>query len=411
VIRWIFTCLVAATTASVCGNRAVDFTYLWTVLDRGGSGFASGALVTVSAAGAVAGSFLLTPLIDRMGAVRFSIVGDLASVVSIAAIAGLLSAGTITLPLFAGLAFAGAMMDTSAMTARASLIPRITEQSGMTIASGNSTLHAFEGIAHIVATPLAGWLIHLSGAPVALIIISTMFAFAALLMAALRRLDAQALSLPRNEENIGLFAGFRMLWRAQEMRVLLIVAFVFVLFVLPVPALGIPYIFSRAGLSSGTLAFVTGATAATSLLGALSYGLITRWVSNAQLVFAGFVIEGIVLVTMAFASGTFAFIVLGAVSGLATGPLTPLFSTVIQQRAEPQHLTRILGAFNTLVFAAAPAGFLAVGALIDAIGIQSLFVSAGLFGALTGIIGAGFLARAEASRVSGEAVGMESRDI
>jgi MFS family permease len=384
-MRWFFTALLMSTAFSVAGNRAVDFSYLWVFLKSGGSGLGSGALLTISAVGGVMGSIFLTPLIDRFGAVRFSVAGDLVSAASIGSIALAYTSGNLGYPLFAALAFIGAMMDTVAMTARASLVPLAADGQKLKLASANGILHGAESAAHLLAAPIAAALLHYFGTGATLSIFGGIFVASALTMVTLIKYQ------PKVEcsaaEHFEVIQGFRLLWGATETRVLLMTAIAFVIFVLPIPALCIPYYFNQAGLGVGNLAMVQLVGGIGGLVSGIGYGWISKRISNATLIFIGFSIEGLMLWGMGYATHVWQYAILSAASGLATGPLSPLFTTVLQERAPKAALVRMLGAFNTVMYAGAPLGFIIVGWQIDKIGVQLLFIVGGIVGVLTGIFG------------------------
>jgi MFS family permease len=389
-MRWFFAALLMSTALSVAGNRAVDFSYLWVFLNSGGAGLGSGALLTISAMGGVIGSIFLTPLIDRFGAVRFSVIGDLVSAASIGAIALAYSRGNLGYPLFALLAFAGAMMDTVAMTARASLVPLAADGQKLKLASANGILHGAESAAHLLAPPIAAALLHFSGSSVTLSIFAGVFVSSSLVMVTLLRRD------PKGErsatEHFAVIHGFKLIWSMKETRVLLMTAIAFVIFVLPIPTLCMPYYFNRSGLGVGNLAMVQLVGGIGGLVSGIGYGWISKRISNATLILIGFSVEGLMLLAMGHTTQVWQFAVLSAISGLSTGPLSPLFTTVLQERAPKAALVRILGAFNTILYAGAPLGFIIVGWQIDTIGVQLLFTIGGIVGLLTGIWGGWALA-------------------
>ena len=74
-------------------------------------------------------------------------------------------------------------------------------------------------------------------------------------------------------------------------------------------------------------------------------------------------------------------VLLGALVGLLTGPVSPILNAAIYNRTPSALLGRVLGAISAVMLSAAPAVMLAAGALVDVTGPgPGLVVSAGFAG-------------------------------
>lgn len=79
------------------------------------------------------------------------------------------------------------------------------------------------------------------------------------------------------------------------------------------------------------------------------------------------------------------FIVLNTIAGLATPFFNTLLMAMIQQSYPPENLGRVLGILNSLMSISGPVGLIFAGPLADKIGVQSLFIIAGLGTLLCGL--------------------------
>jgi len=86
------------------------------------------------------------------------------------------------------------------------------------------------------------------------------------------------------------------------------------------------------------------------------------------------------LIWMAFLPGFVQLLFAGALSGILWGPVAPLLNHAMQIRTPHRLRGRVVGTINSASLAAGPAGFLAVGFLVEAVGARPAFL--GLTGAL-----------------------------
>jgi MFS family permease len=110
------------------------------------------------------------------------------------------------------------------------------------------------------------------------------------------------------------------------------------------------------------------------VLGTLSYERLARWCSRRLLFVCAMLGAALSLVWMAFLPGFAQLLVAGALSGVFWGPVGPLLNHAMQLRT-PHHLRgRVAGTVNSASMAAGPAGFLAVGFLVEAVGARPAFL-------------------------------------
>lgn len=85
-------------------------------------------------------------------------------------------------------------------------------------------------------------------------------------------------------------------------------------------------------------------------------------------------------------TGFWYFVVLNAIAGFATPYFNTLLMAMIQQSYPPHQLGRVLGGLNSLLSLTGPLGLVFAGPLADAIGVEQLFVIAGIGTVLCGIV-------------------------
>ena len=67
----------------------------------------------------------------------------------------------------------------------------------------------------------------------------------------------------------------------------------------------------------------------------------------------------------------------GALGGIISGPINPLYETVIQQNTPPQMLGRVFGTLNALAQAGIPFGAALIGFVVDEVGLVPTIVGMG----------------------------------
>ena len=80
------------------------------------------------------------------------------------------------------------------------------------------------------------------------------------------------------------------------------------------------------------------------------------------------------LLVMAFLPPVPALMIAGAFVGLAYGPVNPLINLAMQARSPERLRGRVVGVFSSSQYAAGPLGFVIVGPLVEAFGVEEVFV-------------------------------------
>src|SRR5688572_855335 len=177
--------LLSANAISLSGNQVTMFALPWFVLETTGS-----AAQTALVAATQMVAFLLAALtggvvVDRFGPKWLSVVSDVASGLSIAAIPILMHTIGLALWQVLVLAFLGAMLDSPGSNARYGIITDLIDLTGWRSERVYSAFSSADGVARIGGPILAGGLIAWVGAVNALWVDAASFAVSAVLITVL----------------------------------------------------------------------------------------------------------------------------------------------------------------------------------------------------------------------------------
>lgn len=125
-------------------------------------------------------------------------------------------------------------------------------------------------------------------------------------------------------------------------------------------------------------------------IGGAIIGIFGKWKNRMKPVIIAFFLVGIPTgisgILPGNQTGFVWFAVLNIIEGIATPFFTTLLMAMIQQSYPPKELGRVLGVLNSLLNLAGPIGLIFAGPLADVIGIERLFIIAGIGSAICGIV-------------------------
>lgn len=139
----------------------------------------------------------------------------------------------------------------------------------------------------------------------------------------------------------------------------------------------------------GQAGFIEALYSAGMLAGGAIIGIWGNWRDRMKPVIIGFFLIGIPTGLSGLLPGNQAgfmwFAILNVVEGIATPFFNTLLMAMIQQSYPSQQLGRILGVLNSLMSLTGPVGLIFAGPLADALGVEMLFVIAGIGTVVCGI--------------------------
>lgn len=126
-----------------------------------------------------------------------------------------------------------------------------------------------------------------------------------------------------------------------------------------------------------------------ALIGGTIIGFLGNWSDRLKPILISMFIMGITMGASGFLprnyTGFLWFFALNAIGGISAPFFNTLLMAIIQQSYPPEHLGRVLGIMNSLMSLAGPVGLIFAGPLADKIGVNNLFVIAGVGTIVCGI--------------------------
>lgn len=386
-IRWTPIVLLETTNLlSGISNGVVTIAIPWLVLQRTGSVAAAGLVAALSSLPGIIASPLAGWAVDHFGRRIVSIVSDLLSAISVAAIPLVALFTDLNLAIILALAMLGAVFDPAGYAARRALIPDVADASGMEVTRLNGLHEGIFGMGWIVG-PLAGsLLIAALGDTAAFWVPFALFIIAAVLIGCLRVSDAGQIAKAKREEagveplsgwqNASL--GARIIWRDPTLRAMTIAVMVLAAIYLPTETVLLPAHFNELK-SPESLGFILAALAAGSVIGAFSYGWLNQRLKRITIVYAALIGTSLTYIPMALLPPIGIFITFAFLCGLTWGPMQPLLTTIVQIRVSPDAQGRVYGIQTATFYVAPPIGMFLAGVAAETFGVMAvMLVIAGL---------------------------------
>ncbi len=372
VTRLPFLALFTANAVSLVGNGITALAIPWFVLQTTGSASRMGIVAAAGLIPYIFASVFGGTAVDRLGHKRASVIADLASGLTVAAIPLLYQ--TVGLPFWTLLllVFLGALLDAPGNAARTSLVPDLAALGHIPLERANGASQATSSLAVLVGPALAGVLIAALGSSTVLWIDAGTFAFSALAVA----LAVPATLHPADEKQGSYLDevrdGWRVLWNDHLLRAIALTAAVTNAVLSPLATVILPVVAERTYGDAQALGTIIAAFGAGSLVGALLYGLIGNRLPRRLTLAASFTLESAPLWILIFEPP-----VLGAAGalfavGVGAGIINPLAMTVFQERVSAEYRARVFGAVLAVAMIAAPLGVLVAGPLVEAAGLTAV---------------------------------------
>jgi len=381
-IKWTPIALLETTNLlSGMSNGVVTIAIPWLVLQRTGSVTAAGLVAAMSALPGIIASPLAGWAVDHFGRRIVSIVSDVLSAISVAAIPLVAMVTDLNLAIILALAMLGAVFDPAGYTARRALIPDVAEASGMEVTRLNGLHEGIFGIGWIVGPLVGSLLIAALGDTAAFWVPFALFVIAAILIALLRVSDAGQIAKAEREEagieplsawqNASL--GAKLIWRDHTLRAITIAVMVLAAIYLPTETVLLPAYFTELD-SPESLGFILAALAAGSVIGSFSYGWLNQRMTRRTIVYAALIGTAVTYIPMALLPPIGIFVTFAFLCGLTWGPMQPLLTTIVQIRIEPDAQGRVFGIQTATFYVAPPAAMFLAGVLAESFGIEPVLL-------------------------------------
>ena len=348
----------------------------WLVLERTGSASAAGLVAAATAAPLVLVSLFSGTIVDLAGRMRAAVVSDVLSAVSVLLIPLIDALGALSVGALVALAVLGALFDPAGASAREAMLPEAAAQAGWTLDRANGIHETVFGLAYLVGPGVGGLLIATLGASEALIGTGVGFVVAAFCALPLRTLPgAGRPSREMRPKGLwhGTIEGVRFVWREPLLLPLAVIVMLTVALYYPVEGVILPVYFTGQGAPE-KLGILLMVMSGGIVVGTLAYERLVRWMSKRVLLMLSMLGAAVSLIWMAFLAGYAQLLIAGALSGVFWGPVGPLLNHAMQARTPHRLRGRVVANISSASLAAGPAGFVAVGFLVDAAGVRPAFL-------------------------------------
>jgi MFS family permease len=367
--------LLAANAISWTGNGITWVAVPWFAYELTGSAGQTSLIGFVTGAATALAALLGGPLVDRLGHKRMSVLADVLSGLTVAAIPAWQHGFGIPLWGLLALAFLGAVLDAPGAAARDALYPDAIAQAATPRERANSAYQALAYGSELAGPLLAGLLIALLGAADALLVDAATFGVSALAVWLLVPGYARAETAAPSSYLRDLSTGLRFLWRRPLLRALTLAGllsngigsglFTVVMLV---------YIEQRYG-GAARLGLVIAAGGAGLVLGTLLYGAFSRWLPRRATFLVGYSAFGLQLLVVALGPPLWVILLTFALRGCLTAPFNPIAMSVMQERVPAQLRGRVFSTNTALSWALLPLGFVASGVLVEYAGVTWTLLS------------------------------------
>jgi H+ antiporter protein len=377
----LFLILFAALMAGA-GNGISLVAFPWLVLQRNGSALEASVVAMAGTLPLLLATLIAGAAVDYIGRRRVSMISDVLSALSVAAVpvvALTFGVDVVNVAVLAALAALGAFFDPAGMTARETMLPEAATRAGWTLDHANSVYEAVFNLSYIVGPGIGGVLIATLGGINTMWVTASAFGFSIVAVAVLRLEGAGKLDRSALPENVwaGVVEGLRFVWNNKVLRTLAFIDLAATGLYMPMESVLFPKYFTDRN-EPAQLGWVLMALSIGGLIGALGYAVLSKYMSRRAVMLTAVLTLGVAMTVIAFLPPLPLILALSAVVGLVYGPIAPIYNYVMQTRA-PQHLRgRVVGVMGSLAYAAGPLGLIVAGPLADSAGLHATFLALSL---------------------------------
>jgi H+ antiporter protein len=371
--------ILFAALAAAAGNGISLIAFPWLVLQRNGSALDASIVAGAASLPLLFSTLIAGTAVDYLGRRRISIMSDVLSAATVAAVPLLALAfghQSITVGVLAVLAALGAVFDPAGITARESMLPEAAARAGWTLDRTNGFYEAIFNVAYIVGPGLGGLLIATIGGINTMWVTAGAFTLSILAISALRLPGAGAPPVADRPAGpwAGMVDGLRFVWNLKVLRTLALIDLAMTGLYLPMESVLFPKYFTDRHEPSH-LGWVLMALSIGGLAGALAYPLLVRRLSRRKTLLAATLTLGVCTALISVLPPLPVILLLCALIGLVYGPIAPIYNYVMQTKSPPQLRGRVVGVMTSLAYAAGPLGFMVAGPLTDAAGLRTTFLA------------------------------------
>ncbi len=355
------------------GNAITAIVYPWLVYDLTGSASWMGVIAFMTLTPAIVGSAFGGLIAERLGIRRTAILAASLGTVAAVMAALLYSLDTLTIGLLVALALCGAILDGPGGVAIEARVPEIARLARMPLLRANAIDDLVDSGAAIVGPAIAAVLVAVVDTSTLLWIIAAINAAAAVLvMLSLPQFRLRQASSAATAE---FAAALRIIFGSVRLRTALLLASLGTGTFVAIEAVALPAILRAEGQPASALGIYLTAAAAGAIAINLALAAMGRSPGLRNVFVAAFVGLAAGVILLAIDRSMPMLIASGAVLGIAAGPLSPVFTTLLQTSAPKSLRAHVIGASISLILVAAPVAVLVVGTALDMFGAAPVLIS------------------------------------
>lgn len=384
---------------SLLGNGIALVLFPLLVLAKTGDILAAGILASVTAAVAAVVGVLAGVIVDRVNRRTVSIISDVLSAGSVAALPLVDALWGLNMTWFIVLGVIGAFGDMPGMTARETMLPRLVQLDGGKHGALDRVVGVRESLSAalmLVGPGLGGLLVFLLGVSSATLLITagTSLAAAALSFALSSRAGAiePTCDAAGGRASVGvrgvlqdLVAGWRFLLKSRLVLGASLLTAVFVAVLAGLQATVLPAYFTRENLPELSGFAVTG-IALGSLIGAAMYAATVGRTPRRTWFVVGTVGSAIGFAALGVLGAPWIVIAAAVLIGLTNSPMTAVLGVATIEATPDRMRGRVLGAQNALILAAPALTAAPIAAVASRFGLASAGIGIAVVMAITAIV-------------------------
>jgi MFS family permease len=369
-----FIALEGSTLLAGLANGVAMVALPWLVLELTGRADAAGLVALVSGLPTLFASLFSGTVVDIIGRRRTSVISDLLSAVSVAAIPVVAFLTDLTFGWVLALAVLGAIFDPAGVTARESMLTGVSQATGMRLERVNGIHEAVWGLAFLVGPALGAGMIATVGVESSFWVMAAAFVASAVLLAFVHVPGA---SRPKYEHQpyfwSGTWDGIRLVLGDAPLRAVVLLSTGIVAVAYPVLGIVLPVLYQSnddpVGLGAVVMAYSLGGVIGALLYGSVGHNAHPRGTFAVGLwgVAAGLVVFAVWPETAVMATAA-------VISGALLGPMNPIVNLALQRRTPENMRGRAMGVVIALAYGAYPIGAVAAGLLAERFGVTTTLV-------------------------------------
>lgn len=360
--------LAASAGVSGLGTGITQLALPWFVLATTGRGTDTGIVMLAQTAGIFAATAFAGPWIDRLRPRRCAVLFDLLGCVVVGAVPVLHAQGALGLPLLFALALLLGLTRGPAASARMVLVPHVAAATGTPIERVTTSHDAPQQGGQALGAPIAGAIIAVAGAPVALYVDAASFLVSAVVTWCT---VPEAFTAPAPEPYLRRLAGgVRFLGHDRLLRALIIAVLLLNMIGAGFGSVLLPAYGQRVLHSATASGVILAACGVAMIAGSVLYSMFgpgrRRW---PVLVASYLILFGPRIIVFLFPLPLWVLVLVCTLTTVAFGPLNPIYDAVKAERVPPQLRARVFGAIAAAALAGMPIGEGLAGVSLDVFGL------------------------------------------